>query len=83
MNIIFVGRKHGKSKTVQLVNRQLVWFGVFVVLFLAGLFVLGYQARALIEHNSELSIESEIIAKWDKIIFSSRDVNPLSGENSI
>ena len=66
MNIIFVGRKHGKSKTVQLVNRQLVWFGVFVVLFLAGLFVLGYQARALIEHNSELSIESEIIAKWDK-----------------
>ena len=66
MNIIFVGRKHGKSKTVQLVNRQLVWFGVFVVLFLAGLFFLGYQARALIDHNSELSIESEIIAKWDK-----------------
>lgn len=66
MNIIFVGRKHGKSKTVQLVNRQLVWFGVFVVLFLAGLFFLGYQARALIERNSELSIESEIIAKWDK-----------------
>lgn len=66
MNIIFVGRKHGKSKTVQLVNRQLVWFGVFVVLFLAGLFFLGYQARALIEHSSDLSIESEIVAKWDK-----------------
>lgn len=66
MNIIFVGRKHGKSKTVQLVNRQLAWFGIFIVLFLVGLFFLGYQTHALIEQSSELSIESEIISKWDK-----------------
>ena len=78
MNIIFVGRKHGKSKTVQLINRQLIWLGVFVLLILMGLFFLGYQARVLIEEGTELSIENEIMAKWDQqLLDQAKDVRKL------
>lgn len=66
MNIIFVGRNHGKSKTVQLKNRQLIWLSIFVLSCMFGLFFLGYQANTLIEQKSGLSIENEIIAKWDQ-----------------
>lgn len=66
MNIIFVGRKHGKSKTVQLVNRQLIWFGVLILCLLVGLLCVGYQARVFVEQSSGLSIESEMIKKWNQ-----------------
>jgi murein DD-endopeptidase MepM/ murein hydrolase activator NlpD len=66
MNIIFVGRKHGKSKTVQLANKQIVWLLVAVLLLFACLVLGGYQLRMVIEDRAELSIENSIVNKWDQ-----------------
>jgi murein DD-endopeptidase MepM/ murein hydrolase activator NlpD len=66
MNIIFVGRKHGKSKTVQLANQQFVWLFVFAILLLFGLIFAGYQLRVMFEDGAELSIENAIVEKWDQ-----------------
>ncbi len=66
MNIIFVGRKHGKSKTVQLANRQLIWFALFTTLLLLSLVYMGYQLRVYFEEGAELSIENAIVSKWDR-----------------
>lgn len=65
MNIIFVGRKHGKSKTVQLGNRQIAWASGIACLFLIALVFLGYQARVYFEESAELTIESAIVENWD------------------
>tara|TARA_R110001592_G_scaffold356543_2_gene658650 strand:+ start:19026 stop:19964 length:939 start_codon:yes stop_codon:yes gene_type:complete len=65
MNIIFVGRKHGKSKTVQLANQQLVWLFVFAVSLFFGLVFAGYQLRLVFEDSVEVTIENAIVEKWD------------------
>ena len=66
MNIIFVGRKHGKSKTVQLANREIILLMVFSAALLVGLVCLGYQLRVFFEETAELTIESSIVKGWDK-----------------
>lgn len=68
MNIIFVGRKHGKSKTVQLANQQIALLLVIVVFLLFGLVFVGYQLRMSLEDGAELTIESSIVSKWDQQI---------------
>ena len=66
MNIIFVGRKHGKSKTVQLANREIILLMVFSAALLVGLVFLGYQLRVFFEETAELTIEHSIVKGWDK-----------------
>mgnify|MGYP000064086780 CR=1 FL=1 len=69
MNIIFVGRSHGKSQTIQLDNRHLVIIGLSVLLMLVFLFFAGFQARLLL---SDVEVESvlsgDMIAQWDEKI---------------
>lgn len=72
MNIIFVGRKHGKSKTVQLANLQLVWIAAFFICLLFSLAFLGYQFRLYVEDGAELAIENSIVNKWDQQLASQR-----------
>lgn len=66
MNIIFVGRSHGKSKTVQFGNKQIAWVSVFFVFLLLGLIFAGYQFRVFLEDGAELAIENAIVTKWDE-----------------
>jgi murein DD-endopeptidase MepM/ murein hydrolase activator NlpD len=66
MNIIFVGRKHGKSKTVQFANQQFVWLFFVAVLLLFGLIFAGYQLRVMFEGGAKLTIENTIVEKWDQ-----------------
>jgi murein DD-endopeptidase MepM/ murein hydrolase activator NlpD len=66
MNIIFVGKKHGKSKTVQFANQQFVWLFFIAVLLLFGLIFAGYQLRVMFEGGAKLTIENSIVEKWDQ-----------------
>ncbi|MFT6906104.1 MAG: murein DD-endopeptidase MepM/ murein hydrolase activator NlpD [Oleiphilaceae bacterium] len=66
MNIIFVGKKHGKSKTVQFANQQFVWLFFVAVLLLFGLIFAGYQLRVMFEGGAKLTIENTIVEKWDQ-----------------
>ncbi|MFT6030988.1 MAG: murein DD-endopeptidase MepM/ murein hydrolase activator NlpD [Oleiphilaceae bacterium] len=66
MNIIFVGKKHGKSKTVQFANQQFVWLFFVAVLLLFGLIFAGYQLRVMFEGGAKLTIENSIVEKWDQ-----------------
>jgi murein DD-endopeptidase MepM/ murein hydrolase activator NlpD len=66
MNIIFVGKKHGKSKTVQFANQQFVWLFFIAVLLLFGLIFAGYQLRVMFEGGAKLTIENTIVEKWDQ-----------------
>jgi murein DD-endopeptidase MepM/ murein hydrolase activator NlpD len=64
MNIILVGRNHGKSKTVQLGDRQLMFLGISVLLLLCLLIISGYKLRELVEERAELSIEQSVVENW-------------------
>lgn len=66
MNIIFVGRSHGKSKTLKLGNRQLVILSMAVALVLASLVFAGYQLAEFIAERSsqEHTLDQKAIAKW-------------------
>lgn len=66
MNIIFVGRKHGKSKTVQLANRQIAWLAALGSAFLLCLVWAGYEMRAFMEERAELTIESAVVESWEE-----------------
>ncbi len=64
MNIIFVGRNHGKSKTIQLGSKHLLVLGLAVVTLLLALIFSGYTLRAYLEEKAELSIENAVVEKW-------------------
>lgn len=78
MNIIIVGRNHGKSKTVQLGNRHLMYVLILVLFTLFALVFSGYKLREYFEERAELSIENAIVEKWrDQLAEQKSDVLSL------
>jgi murein DD-endopeptidase MepM/ murein hydrolase activator NlpD len=80
MNIIFVGRSHGKSKTLQLGNKHLMLITLFVMGVLLALAVAGYHARGFLVENSggDSALDAEIISIWKNEINAQRkDVEDL------
>lgn len=64
MNIILVGRNHGKSKTLQLGKPQLVFLVFCVLVTLSALVFSGYKLREFFEERTELNIEKAIVDNW-------------------
>lgn len=78
MNIIIVGRNHGKSKTVQLASRHLMYVLILVLLTLFALVFSGYKLREYFEERAELTIETAIVEKWhDRLAQHKNDVHSL------
>lgn len=78
MNIIFVGRAHGQSKTVQLGNKQLSFLAALIICLLVGLVIVGYQIRTYVEGGTELSIENAVVQGWDsKLAQQHRDLQKI------
>lgn len=84
MNIIFVGRSHGKSKTFQLGNKQIALIGLLIVAVFALLVIAGYQARLLLT-DTDLSAETlgeATLSAWDQKIESQRHaINKLKRDS--
>jgi len=78
MNIIFVGRSHGKSRTLQFGNRQiaLIMSSVFSLLVL---FVFcGYQINNYFSDAADSSLSPELISTWEEnILGQEQDVKLL------
>ena len=68
MNIIFVGRNHGKSKTYQLGNKQLVIVAALFVLLMAVLVFSGYRLQTWVAGEAESTLDKEIIVGWQQDI---------------
>jgi len=64
MNIIFIGRKHSKSKTLQFGDKQfaLLFFLLFLIIW--ALMFLGYELNNFLSDKNETSLSKEIVAKW-------------------
>jgi murein DD-endopeptidase MepM/ murein hydrolase activator NlpD len=72
MNIIFVGRSHGKSKTYQLGNKQLVAIGVLVVFLIFALVLSGYRMHASVI-EPEAVLDKDLLTIWQNEIESQKD----------
>ena len=78
MNIILVGRNHGKSKTVQLGNRHLVYLLILVLFSVFILVFSGYKLREYFEERAELTIENAVVEQWrDKLSQHEKDIHKL------
>jgi len=80
MNIIFVGRSHGKSKTLQLGNKQLILISLFLLFVLVALVSGGYQLKTLLvdANGADTSLDVEIITAWKNEVKEQRsEVNQL------
>lgn len=65
MNIIFVGKHHGKSKTFKLTGRHFVAVVLLAVIVLSALFVLAYQAQQALSVGGGKDVLSEdVIVQW-------------------
>lgn len=65
MNIIFVGRSHGKSKTLKLGNSQLIVLAILITLLFLSLVFSGYQlAEFLSGRQDGKTVTEEAIAEW-------------------
>lgn len=75
MNIIFVGRSHGKSKTLKLGNKQLVLLAMALVGVLFLLAMSGYQLREMLAESRGITagLDAETIAVWENEIKSQRN----------
>lgn len=84
MNIIFVGRSHGKSRTLKLGNRQLAILSMVIVLFLTALIVAGFQLSETMADRSEQehSLNQEAIAKWkEQLAIQAQEVAKLQRDS--
>jgi len=80
MNIIFVGRSHGKSKTYQLGNKHLTLIAILVSGVLFALATAGYHLRVALAENRGINttLDAETISVWKEEIKSQRnDVESL------
>jgi len=80
MNIIFVGRSHGKSKTLQLGNKQLILFAMFVFAISLVLVGGGYQLSNVLAERGDSGafLDVETISVWKNEIKEQRiEVNKL------
>lgn len=80
MNIIFVGRSHGRSKTLQLGNKHLILIALLVGAVLLALATAGYHLRGALAENSgiDTTLDAETISVWKEEIKSQRnDVESL------
>ena len=78
MNIIFVGRSHGKSSTLQLGNKQIA----LIMSFVFSLFVLfvfcGYQINNYFSGAADSTLSPELISTWEEnILGQEQDVKLL------
>jgi len=65
MNIIFVGKSHGKSKTFKLSGVFLGGLAVVGVVLLSSLFFLGYQLNQSFNSDApSLVLSEEVIEQW-------------------
>lgn len=84
MNIIFVGRSHGKSRTLKLGNRQLAILSAFVIVFLAAMVMSGYYLASVVQGQGDNSqpLNQEAIAKWkDALDSQAKDVAQLQRDS--
>jgi len=80
MNIIFVGRSHGKSKTLQLGNKHLALIAMLVGGVLFALTTAGYHLKGVLDEKAGLdtTLNSETVAVWKNEIKAQRsDVESL------
>ena len=75
MNIIFVGRSHGKSKTLQLGNKHLTLIAILVVGLLFAIAASGFYLKGFLAdgagHDAMLDVET--ISVWKNEIKQQRD----------
>jgi len=78
MNIIFVGRSHGKSKTLQLANKHIIILAAFGIALFVSLVFAGYQIRSSFIDGAGSSLNAALISQWDdEIKAQGRDVRSL------
>ncbi|MFT7371998.1 MAG: murein DD-endopeptidase MepM/ murein hydrolase activator NlpD [Oleiphilaceae bacterium] len=80
MNIIFVGRSHGKSKTLQLGNKHLVLIAVLVTGLLLVIATSGYHLSTVFVESSAVdeTLDAETISVWKNELKAQRsDVESL------
>lgn len=68
MNIIFVGRNHGKSKTYQLGNKQLTVVAVLACVLLLALFASGYRLNMWVQGSDDVVLDEGIVKGWQNDI---------------
>ena len=70
MNIIFVGRNHGKSKTYQLGNKQLIAVSMLFLLLIVAVLFSGYRLHAWVVGESDSGLDKALISVWQNDIAS-------------
>jgi murein DD-endopeptidase MepM/ murein hydrolase activator NlpD len=72
MNIIFVGRNHGKSKTYQLGNKQLIVVACLACVLLLALFASGYRLNMWVQGSDDVVLDEGIVKGWQNDIVAQR-----------
>ncbi len=73
MNIIFVGRNHGKSKTFQLANKQLLVVAMLFMLLVMALLFSGYRLHAWVVGEPEAMLDKDVITVWQNDIAAQKE----------
>jgi len=69
MNIIFVGRSHGKSKTLVFNNTKIAMLALAFVLLIVGIAVAGYKLALPADADGELNeISGETVNYWQSLL---------------
>jgi len=69
MNIIFVGRSHGKSKTLVFNNTKIAMLALVFVLLIVGIAVAGYKLALPADADGELNeISGETVNYWQSLL---------------
>mgnify|MGYP000373703809 CR=1 FL=1 len=69
MNIIFVGRSHGKSKTVVFNNTKIAMLALAFVLLIVSVVVAGYNLALPAETDGELNeVSGEAVDYWQSLL---------------
>ena len=69
MNIIFVGRSHGRSKTLVLNNTKIAMFALVFAFLVTSVAVVGYKLALPADTGSELSdISGETVNYWQALL---------------
>jgi len=66
MNIIFVGRSHGKSKTLQLGNQSVALILCASLILFSVLIAFGYQVNNYFSENIDTTLNKELVSKWQE-----------------
>jgi len=78
MNIIFVGRSHGKSRTLQLGNKHIALIMSSVISLFVLFVFCGYQINSYFSDETASSLSPELISTWEEnILGQEQDVKRL------